>query len=223
MNPSCWMVPKFIPLELQNVTLWSCVWSPDESFIDRTFRVLRYCAQLANFGQVIFFCCKDPRIEPGSGWTIIRIPMLTKEKWNVFVNREVPRHIRTDFAFSVHEDGFILHPSLWNDEFLHYDYIGAPWLDGVVGNQGFAVESKQLLQMKLRLPPDNGTTPSDNYLCRKHRKRLQNMGIRFAPTPLAETFSTEMYGDDLASFGFHGRTHSHRKYALGWQMIEQNE
>ena len=27
----------------------------------------------------------------------------------------------------VHADGFIVHPEMWRDEFLDYDYIGSPW------------------------------------------------------------------------------------------------
>jgi hypothetical protein len=33
----------------------------------------------------------------------------------------------TEFAILVHEDGFIVNPECWSDEFLKYDYIGAPW------------------------------------------------------------------------------------------------
>ena len=40
---------------------------------------------------------------------------------------ELGDHIHTDYAMSVHADGFIVHPEMWRDEFLKYDYIGAPW------------------------------------------------------------------------------------------------
>lgn len=210
-------------IDLRNVTLWSCVWTPDETLIDRTFRVMRHCARLANFGEVVFFCCTDPSISEDCGWRIVRIPQLTIERWNVFVNREVPKHIGTDYAMSVHEDGFIIYPQLWTPAFLQFDYIGAPWPDGVVGNQGFCIESRRMLTQKLKLPPNNGSIPSDNYLCRVHRKTLERFGVRFAGRAFAELFSTEMYGDDRASLGFHGRNHSHRKYALGWQQIEESE
>lgn len=222
MKPTCWMIQTY-RIDLRNVTLWSCVWTPDDALINLTLRVLRYCARLADFGEVLFFCCKNIDHSLDRNWKVVSIPRLTPEKWNVFVNREVPRNIRTQFSMSVHEDGFILDPGLWNYDFLSFDYIGAPWPDRVVGNQGFSIESRRMLQSKMRLPIDSGTIPSDNYLCRKHRSRLQNMGIRFAPAPLAEKFSTEMYGDDLPSFGFHGRNHSHRKYAIGWKLINQNE
>lgn len=221
----CWMIPDWVDqsdrIDLRNITLWSCVWTPDPILIERTIRVMKHCTRLADFGEVVFFCCAHWSVSPE--WRLVRIPQLTIEKWNAFVNREVPKHIGRDFAMSVHEDGFIINSSMWVPVFLHYDYIGAPWLDGVVGNQGFSIESRRLLNHKLRLPANNGSIPSDNYLCRVHRKALERRGIRFAHTGIAEMFSTEMYGDDRPSFGFHGRGHSHRKYALGWEQIEEME
>lgn len=212
-------------LDLRNVTLWACVWSPDEAILDRTFRVVRYCASIANFGEVVFFSNPNPHISGQCGWRDIRIPRLDMKGWNLFVNREVPKYIRTPFALSVHEDGFILNPELWIGEFLNYDYIGAPWLDGVVGNQGFCIESKKLLDLKATIPstPHDSDTASDIFICRQHRSRLEQLGVRFAPTKVAEQFSTEMYGDDRPSFGFHGRNHSKRKYALGWERVRQSE
>lgn len=212
-------------LDLRTVTLWACVWSPSEEWIDRTFRVVRYCTRIAKFGDVIFFSYRDPRILPACGWKVVMIPKLDLQGWNLFVNREVPKYITTPFCLSVHEDGFIVDPSMWTDDFLRYDYIGAPWPDGVVGNQGFCIESKKLLEVKRRLPHlrNDADIPSDVFVCRKHRSRLERAGVTFAPTALAERFSTEMYGDDRPSFGFHGRTHAHRKYPLGWQQIAAME
>ena len=39
---------------------------------------------------------------------------------------ELGDHIHTDYAMIVHADGFIVHPEMWRDEFLKYDYIGVP-------------------------------------------------------------------------------------------------
>lgn len=210
-------------LNLENVTLWACVWTPDEALIHKTFRAVRHCTRLAKFGEVVFFCCKDPAISSTCGWRVVRIKEMTIQQWNLFVNREVPKHINTPFAMSVHEDGFIIEPSLWTDEFLKYDYIGAPWEDGVVGNQGFCIESRKIMDAKLKLPFNGGDMASDLFICRKHRGKLESSGVRFAPTPLAEKFSTELYGDTTPSFGFHGRTCAHNKYSRGWQAITETE
>lgn len=212
-------------LELGNVTLWSCVWTPHDAIVDRIFRVVRYCTKVAKFGDVVFFSCMETGIQPDCGWRIVRIQRLNMNGWNLFVNREVPKHINTKFCMSVHEDGFIIDESLWSDEFLQYDYIGAPWPNGIVGNQGFCIESNRLLGQKRHLPsrPGDGEIPSDEFICVTHRQRLERSGIRFAPQHVAERFSTEMYGDEKPSFGFHGRNQAHRKYAEGWAKIAESE
>ena len=35
-------------------------------------------------------------------------------------------------------------PEAWTDDFFNYDYIGATWDDGVVGNGGFSWRSRKL-------------------------------------------------------------------------------
>jgi hypothetical protein len=47
-----------------------------------------------------------------------------------------PVHVDTEFAILVHEDGFIVNPECWSDEFF-YDYIGAPW---PIPNDDFLIE-----------------------------------------------------------------------------------
>ena len=45
-------------------------------------------------------------------------------------------------------DSWIINPQQWTDQFLDYDYVGAPWLwhtdNYQVGNGGFALHSRQL-------------------------------------------------------------------------------
>lgn len=36
-------------------------------------------------------------------------------------------YIETPHVLVVQYDGFILNPDAWTDEFLEYDYVGAPW------------------------------------------------------------------------------------------------
>lgn len=152
---------------------------------------------------------------------VIRIPQLDWQKWNEFVNREVPQHIQSRYAMSVHEDGFPMHTNLWDDVFLTYDYIGAPWHDRVVGNGGFNIESQRLLRTKQQVPDWNEKdTPSDVWVCRSHRKRFEDDGIKFAPVNVALLFSTEELENHTPSFGFHGRKANQAKYREGWKIIE---
>jgi len=175
---------------------------------------------------MLFFSAADVQPPPGVDLVYIRPDKFFN--WNVFVNHEVPKAITDGFAMSVHEDGFPIQPDLWSPEFLDYDYIGAPWKDDVVGNGGFNIESQRLLREKLLVPfGRHNAQPSDAWVCRIHRARLEKRGIDFAPLSVAARFSTEMptesRPESLPSFGFHGRRDSPTKYAQGWKLIEQSE
>lgn len=203
-------------LDLSNVTLWSCVWSHDKDLLCSTMAVMCYMLERCQFGQAILFSTLTA--DCGGIWENIRIKPFTTSHWSWFVNFEAPKHFRMDYAMSVHEDGFMLEPSLWTPEFLSCDYIGAPWADGVVGNSGFSISSRKLFNTVMTFPPNDD--PSDAFVCRTHRDTLQNAGIRFAQVDLALRFSTEETGNDLPSFGFHGRTINPQKYQQGWNLID---
>ena len=124
----------------------------------------------------------------------------------------------------VQNDGCIVDGSKWTDEFLNYDYIGAPWRlpddelsyrtpDGAimrVGNGGFSFRSKKLLEAPTKLGlkfSDNGTGfwHEDGWLCCHVRRELENYGVKFAPIEVAAQFSTEFpIPETIESFGAHG-------------------
>ena len=182
--------------------------------------MINYCDSIIDFERVIYFSASTKRI-CDFPFEIIKIPHLDFQKFNVFVNREVPKYITSDFAMSVHEDGFPIEVGRWKPEFLHYDYIGAPWQDGIVGNGGFNIESQKLLKAKMSLPPtpEELTTASDMYVCRNRKVDLRALGINFAPRDLALEFSSETFGNQWPSFGFHGRDYAVNKYHEGWKII----
>ena len=49
------------------------------------------------------------------------------DEWNYAVIYKLWKHIETDYALLIHEDGFVVNPQSWSDIFMEYDYIGAPW------------------------------------------------------------------------------------------------
>jgi hypothetical protein len=106
-------------------------------------------------------------------------------------------------------DSWIVRPAAWSDEFLGYDYIGAPWWyadQRNVGNAGFSLRSKRLglylaehrEQFPLRLPVDHN-------ICRNYRPLMRG-DLLWAPDEVAYRFSRERTGWERreASFGFHG-------------------
>lgn len=206
--------------ELDNVTIWCCCWSSEPGHLQRLCQVMQYCEILFPKCPRIFFS-SDSSIKP-SAMRIDMAKLSGMGDWNYFVNYMVPNHIRTDFAMSVHDDGFPICPELWEDRFLEYDYIGAPWPDGVVGNGGFNIESKKLLELKLKISAAGAKrVASDEWICRKHRRWLERQGIRFAPANVALRFSTELVGRDLYSFGFHGQEGVSTKLHCAWEMLRE--
>jgi hypothetical protein len=118
-------------------------------------------------------------------------------------------HIKTEHCLVIQYDGYPLDYNSWNDEFLHCDYIGAPWynqpwpLDLTVGNGGFSLRSKKFLEECSKLSYD-GTQPEDVFFCRTNGRYLRSKGIKFAKHDLAYMFSVE----DMpykGQFGFHGK------------------
>jgi hypothetical protein len=138
----------------------------------------------------------------------IKIRKLTHHGSCWFMFKEIKRYIDTDFCLSIHDDGFIINPDLWTDEFQQYDYIGAPWQEGYVGNGGFALRSKLFIDVCQEVPW-NGEH-DDWHACVTHRDYFIERGCKFAPIDLAVKFSLEGeiagYEFNLNNcFGFHGR------------------
>ncbi len=133
----------------------------------------------------------------------------SKEAYSKFILKELYKYIDTPYALIVQHDGYVRNPEAWLNEFLEYDYIGATWWykDGKnVGNGGFSLRSKKLLELCANLPT-NATHPEDHIICRDMRPYLESKGIKFAPETLANQFSFEGYnqpGTYTNQFGFHG-------------------
>jgi hypothetical protein len=131
----------------------------------------------------------------------------------------------------IHPDGFAVNRDAWTDEFLEYDYIGACWNDGTVGNGGFCLRSRKLYDAFISMNIKNSTNdyqdyindsfyyvitesgekfiPEDNIICKVHREKLEKeYGIKFAPLYIANRFSIEHNYSSLwlgKSLGFHGK------------------
>jgi len=108
---------------------------------------------------------------------------------------------------------------MWNNDFLQYDYIGAPWRKNIyftdtgdpvrVGNGGFSLRSKKILNafndLKIKLSNDITKYNEDGIICIYFRKELEKMNITFAPVSVASKFSCEqrLSDSELETFGFH--------------------
>ena len=167
------------------------------------------------------FIPQDPQIQ------IVKIPKLDFEGYSRFILNDLYRFIDTDYCLVIQADGFVLNAQKWQDQFLDYDYIGAPWpiLEMPLGNQivfieknrvgngGFSLRSKKLLleTSKINLEKlDTPTKSEDLIICHFLFEDMIKNGIKFPSPELAAQFSIESqdasYGQNPnTSFGFHGK------------------
>lgn len=131
------------------------------------------------------------------------------EGWNRFMVKELWKYIPDGFCLFVHHDGYVLNWRAWRNEFMHYDYIGAPWWyeNGInVGNGGFSFRSKKYLEVSNEFEWDR-YHPEDHRLIREHGHIMQEKGIKFAPEIIASKFALEAnrkWGKVWnGQFGFH--------------------
>jgi len=146
---------------------------------------------------------------------IIDIPDIKGKKdgwsYSYFCLMELPKYIETEFCLVVQHDGFIVNPDMWTNEFLKYDYIGAPWIDNYVnrvGNGGFSLRSKKFLDAGLDIFKNESIMEHEDLLaCVYKYQDFIDRGVKFAPVDLAIRFSIEHVVPELReikSFGFHG-------------------
>ena len=144
------------------------------------------------------------------------------DKYSHYIMFDLIKHVNTDYCLLIQHDGYILRPDKWDNIFLDYDYIGAPWpiKDNAyitkfgehirVGNGGFSLRSKKLLEapFKYNIPfvQEQGFYNEDGNLCVYSRDKLLELGIKYAPINIAAKFSHETTLDEhknIEPFGFH--------------------
>ena len=172
-----------------------------------TVASLRRSMQQCDFAKVLLLSDRAPKDGvDGIEWREIgRIG--SKSDYSRFMLRDLAGHIETSHALCVQWDGFVLEGGAWREDFLNYDFIGAVWPQFTdnyrVGNGGFSLRSRQLLQACKDLPLFEKVA-EDLVIGRRCRRSLEAQGIRFAPEDLAQQFAYERTKRSGREFGFHG-------------------
>lgn len=154
--------------------------------------------------------------------------------YNYYVIYKLGEHVSTSHCLLVQPDGFVLFPDKWDDTWLDYDYIGAPWayvedayIDPFgnhhrVGNGGFSLRSKKFLEVPTKVEVPWETNNSDFYwmpegvvnyhedgnVCVHNRHIFIEQGCKYAPVEVAVKFSQETRVPEcegIMPFGFHYR------------------
>ena len=202
-------------LDLSAITLL-CVETRDPAL---AHFAIQKCTKHARFGRVVLITDLDKlskragdleqeqAIDRLSGVEYVHAPSIrTTKDYSDLLLTGLCQCVFGTHVLIIQWDSFILHPELWTNDFLQYDYIGAVWPhhpNTPVGNGGFSLRSVKLLEV-LESPRITKRHPEDFCICADNRVILEReFDIRFAPTNVAEQFAVER-SDWHPAFGFHG-------------------
>ena len=191
-------------LELPTVTLCAAT----STNVDATVAAIASSSEQVSFGDVLLLT-DSAAVESLPGGRIERIaPLRSACDYSQFMLGQLADHVRTDHCLVIQWDGFVIDPQQWDERFLTYDYVGAPWpqfSDGHdVGNGGFSLRSRKLLEA-CRSPGFARLHPEDVAIGRVNRAFLEREhGIVFADTGTAGRFAFERSAPLGTTFGFHG-------------------
>src|SRR5262249_12882229 len=126
-------------IPLPQVTL-ACV---DCAYHDLAAEALRRCLSGVRFGRAVLLT--DRAMAVAGVETLPIAPLRSVAEYSEFVLKRLVDYVDTPHVLLVQWDGFVLNPGAWREDFLSYDYVGAPWpwhQDGRnVGNGGFSLRS----------------------------------------------------------------------------------
>lgn len=191
-------------LNLKNTTLF-CY---ENRYIDKAIDAINICKYYADFGSIKFITNNKTGCEHE---IIDNTPINSLSDYSRFILFKMNSYVDTEFVLTTHCDGFITNSFAWTNEFFEFDYIGAVWETWqipTVGNGGFSLRSKRLLNAIDQILPNINHSllhPHEDYvICIQLRSILeQQFNIKFAPLDLARKFSVETGGKWNGQFGFH--------------------
>lgn len=209
-------------MNLDNVTLVTVACQPET--VNSHKAALRHCESMCNFKKTLLISCADDK-----EFDNVNVGCLDKGMYSQFCVEMLNDYIDTEFCLLVQWDGFIINKDMWTEDFLNYDYVGAPWpfFGNMIGNGGFSLRSKKFLSISSKInyttnfPPGTpaisglSICPEDWFLCQAHRKTFEENNVSFPSFELARQFSIEHptevdkdFDKDIIStyksFGFHG-------------------
>ena len=222
-------------LDLSRITL---VAIDNTSRVSDTIKAVYTCIEQANFGSVKLITSKEIIEQHKNTLEQDNIvleemvfPITEINEYSKYCLYELHRHVDNQHCLLIQDHAFIVNPNAWSDEFYEYDYIGAPWpyqensyvtpFDEHirVGNGGFSLRSKKLLEVPLKREIPFDCTTGDFYkhfnannfaedgnICVHNRHMFIEEGCKFPSAEVAARFSYETpvpENQGLIPFGFH--------------------
>jgi len=163
-----------------------------------------------NFKKSVIITDKDINTK---NHQIKKVAKLDYAAFNLFCILDLWRYVETPHFLIIQPDGFIINPQLWDDNWLNYDFIGAPLNDPkmnlAIGNGGFSLRTKSLakfISQKNQFVKVPLIFNEDGY----YSNLLNNETHLKYPTVIeALHFSQEWVVDkNIIPFGIHGAPYS---------------
>jgi len=212
-------------LKLKNVTLIAI--ATKDGDVEKAAEALKYSAKDIDFAEIKLVSHYKPDNLPDYIKYEYVHKMNTIDDWNHYLFYYMWQHVDTEFGLLVHSDGFVVNPDMWRDEFLHYDYIGAPWsvptrndifrdINGELIRVGNSVSIRSRKLMKLPLDINipwlryEENYNEDTQICIHNRHHFLKHGIKYADLNIAKYFSHEEMIPELIGikpFCFHRYHH----------------
>jgi hypothetical protein len=184
---------------------------------ERLKKTLPYLVKNFEFNKLIFISPHNPEVD---GITYIHTNPITYNEYNTWCLHKLSDYVETDYCILFQDDGFPLNPECWRDEFLEYDYVGAPITENMniphkeemIGGGGLSLRSKKLIEFTKSIPRPNihgyyGN--EDTMIVVEYRDKIIELGMKICPHHIAKYFSLQnpIYQDITLhnTFGFHGR------------------
>lgn len=226
-------------LKLKNVTAVLIDGTIEDTSMKKYLKILDSLKNKIKFNCIKYF--SNQNVENNHGFELIKIHEIkTRGEYSGFVMKNLPEFIEDEYVMILHPDGFPINLSYWDDDFLKYDYIGAPWglevgytshrynagFEG--GNGGFNIRSSKFMNLCKLIDIEQeikNNFHEDGYICGHLRPWLKENGCRFAPYELGKKFSLETdldnhHNDIKKVFGFHG--HRHIMFETALEMLNNN-
>lgn len=177
---------------------------------ETAYKTIDYNSKFFDFNKKIILSNRNESIE---GYDIHNIGRFNSiQDYSDFMPRLI-EYLDSDYLLLIQDDGHIVNPELWDERFLDFDYIGAPWPSSErwlkrfkkyeyydivsenfkynrIGNGGFSLRSRKFLEYCSGFKNCDGI-PEDIYFCIVNFKKAMEQNIRFAPFELAYKFSAE--------------------------------
>lgn len=116
----------------ENITIVSIDGRPGDC-LGAQYAIQKSALELPGTKQVLISYDKPQRLL--NGISHYKIQQLNYFEYSIFVLYCLHHYIDTEYALIVQEDGWVLNGKNWSDDFLAYDYVGAPTHFALVSHQ----------------------------------------------------------------------------------------